>query len=244
MIPWGWCLTLGALQSTWSMGIQIAMNDSTAGNAAFFVESSVIMMPVLTLVQGSLPFASDCLTAVVAGAGLFLITNCGIGTHNAVVESNADLLLIGCALLVSIGCILRGRILATGVYPLTLWAIEYVSSCVGAVAVAIASGESWSVGEPFTCPHLLLLGSLALLEATGQLTATLGQTTIDPTLATVILCLDTVVAVVVEFMWQGIILNVRQALGAVTLIGAIATGAYVSHNRNQKPPLQDHYESV
>ena len=203
---------------------QVALNAGTsAGKAGFITAFYIILVPVLALLFHRKARILVWIAVLIALAGLYFLCISG-----SFALSTADLLLLLCA--VAFACqILVIDIYGKGLDGLRLAAMEFwVCGLISAVLAVIfeilpypggfgswislfSSGQMWI--------NLLYMGFFSC--GVGYTFQILGQSNLDPSVASVIMSLESVFSVLSGWILLGQVLSGREILGCVLMFAAV-----------------------
>ena len=165
---------------------QISLVETDAGKAGFLTALYVVLVPVIGLFLGKKPSITIVISILLAVVGLYLLSCMGVTTI-----STGDLLLLGCALAFAVQITLIDR-LGSDVDGLRL-------NCIQCLVVAVLSGvfmfvtESPKMSDILSC--WLPIGYAGVLSmGVAYSLQVLGQQKIEPTTASIIMSLESVIA--------------------------------------------------
>jgi drug/metabolite transporter (DMT)-like permease len=165
---------------------QISLVDTDAGKAGFLTTLYVVLVPVIGLFLGKKPSINIVFSIILAVIGLYLLSCMGVTTI-----STGDLLLLGCALAFAVQITLIDR-LGSDVDGLRL-------NCIQCLVVAILSALFMFGTEEPRLPDILScwlpIGYAGVLSmGVAYSMQVLGQQRIEPTTASLIMSLESVIA--------------------------------------------------
>ena len=165
---------------------QISLVDTDAGKAGFLTALYVVLVPVIGLFLGKKPSITIVISILLAVVGLYLLSCMGVTTI-----STGDLLLLGCALAFAVQITLIDR-LGADVDGLRL-------NCIQCLVVAVLSGIFMFATEAPKMPDILScwlpIGYAGVLSmGVAYSLQVLGQQKIEPTTASIIMSLESVIA--------------------------------------------------
>lgn len=165
---------------------QISLVDTDAGKAGFLTTLYVVLVPVIGLFLGKKPSINIVFSIILAVIGLYLLSCMGVTTI-----STGDLLLLGCALAFAVQITLIDR-LGSDVDGLRL-------NCIQCLVVAILSALFMFGTEEPCLPDILScwlpIGYAGVLSmGVAYSMQVLGQQRIEPTTASLIMSLESVIA--------------------------------------------------
>ena len=167
---------------------QISLVDTDAGKAGFLTTLYVVLVPVIGLFLGKKPSINIVFSIILAVIGLYLLSCMGVTTI-----STGDLLLLGCALAFAVQITLIDR-LGSDVDGLRL-------NCIQCLVVAILSALFMFGTEEPCLPDILScwlpIGYAGVLSmGVAYSMQVLGQQRIEPTTASLIMSLESVIAAI------------------------------------------------
>lgn len=165
---------------------QISLVDTDAGKAGFLTTLYVVLVPIIGLFLGKKPSINIVFSIILAVIGLYLLSCMGVTTI-----STGDLLLLGCALAFAVQITLIDR-LGSDVDGLRL-------NCIQCLVVAILSALFMFGTEEPCLPDILScwlpIGYAGVLSmGVAYSMQVLGQQRIEPTTASLIMSLESVIA--------------------------------------------------
>lgn len=165
---------------------QISLVDTDAGKAGFLTALYVVLVPVIGLFLGKKPSITIVISIFLAVIGLYLLSCMGVAT-----VSTGDLLLLGCALAFAVQITLIDR-LGANIDGLRL-------NCIQCLVVALLSGIFMLATETPKMPDILScwlpIGYAGVLSmGVAYSLQVLGQQRIEPTTASIIMSLESVIA--------------------------------------------------
>ena len=167
---------------------QISLVDTDAGKAGFLTTLYVVLVPIIGLFLGKKPSINIVFSIILAVIGLYLLSCMGVTTI-----STGDLLLLGCALAFAVQITLIDR-LGSDVDGLRL-------NCIQCLVVAILSALFMFGTEEPCLPDILScwlpIGYAGVLSmGVAYSMQVLGQQRIEPTTASLIMSLESVIAAI------------------------------------------------
>ena len=195
---------------------QAGLVESTAGKAGFVTALYVVLVPVLAwfLFRKS-PGKWICLSVFLAVAGLYLLC-VPTGEHFSLGQS--DLLLLGCAISFS-GQILCVDHYSSRVRPVRLSRDQFlVCGTLGTLLSLLTETITWN-GICQALPSLLYAGVMS--GAVAYTLQILGQRDLNPTLASLLMCLESVFSVIGGALLLGEHLSSREMIGCIIMFTAV-----------------------
>ena len=214
---------------------QLGIEDTDPGKSAFLTAMYIVIVPIIGIFRKEKPSLMIPISVVLAVVGLYFVSCAGV-TGIAV----GDLLLLGCALAFAVQ-ITFVDIFSGQVDPLRLNWVQMLFCCVLSAAVMLFT-ETVSVSALLDCWGPLCyagIGSMGIAY-TFQI---LGQRDLKPSVATVIMSLESVFAVLCDWLILRNVLTVWERIGcglifAAVLLAQIPTGkqpAAVEENAKNAP---------
>lgn len=196
-----------------SMFQQMGLLYTSVGNAGFITALYIIIVPILGMLFGKKGYKSLWISALMALAGLYLLC---VGENFTL--NRGDGLVFICAIIFAIHILI----------------IDYFVVYVDGVALSciqfFVSGILCGIGALFTeMPSLeaLSAGWVSVLYAgvlscgVGYTLQIIGQRDMDPTIASLILSLESVVSVLAGFLILGERLGIRAVIGCALVFAAV-----------------------
>jgi len=208
---------LGALAWTAYVSQTIGLQTVPAGRAAFITGTSVIIVPLLApAFRAGAPRRIDLLAALVAAAGLYLLTR---GEGHGEGLGTGDLWVVGCAVSYSVYLLVLQRVLRVQHDVVALSFVQVAS--IGVVGGSILAARG-GVGIELNGEVLRALLFCALVATVGTFwlqTRFQGSTT--PQRAALIFALEPVFATVFAWWWLGEGLDPAGMAGAALILAAV-----------------------
>ena len=207
-------LLCGLFISVASIAQQIGLVYTSAGKAGFITAMYMVLVPVFNLVLFRKSARPAVWAAVVIGvAGLYLL--CATGGFNL---SKGDTLVCICAVLFASHILCADRYVPTG-DPVAISAIQFaVASVVCTIAAFIFEEPSWAKIASAAIP-ILFCGILS--TCVGYTLQIVAQKMTDPTVASLILSLESVFAAISGALILGERMTPRETAGCVIMFAAI-----------------------
>ena len=192
---------------------QVGLLYTDAGKAGFLTAMYIVWVPVLGIFLGKKPPVTIVLSVAMAVIGLYLLSCIGVSQI-----SKGDLLLIGCALAfsVQITCIDR---LAGELDGLRL-------SCIQALVVTVCSIPSLVLTETPSLTNIIASWKplcFAGIRSMGvaYTMQVVGQKSLEPTAASLIMSLESVFAVLGGWWLLGETMTLWESIGCVLVFAAV-----------------------
>ncbi len=193
---------------------QIGIQYTTVGKAGFITAMYIVLVPVLGIFMKQMAGLRVWIAVAIAVAGLYLLCMTGQGFS----VQKGDLYVLACALAFSF------HILTIDYFTVRVDGVWM--ACIQFFVCALLSGVCMLAFEK-PQPGQLLLAWMPLLYA-GALSCgvaytlqIVGQRGMDPTVASLILSLESVISVIAGWLILGQELTVRERLGCVLMFAAI-----------------------
>ena len=205
------CGAMLALASAFQQ-MGIAMGTG-AGKAGFITALYIVLVPLLGMLWGRRPAWLVWLAVLLSVAGLYLLC---IGEDFSI--ARGDGLLILCALCFS------GHILVVDHFSrrtdcVKMSCLQFATASVLCMGVAVFT-EPIDAGTIVQCAVPLLYAGV-LSGAVGYTLQIVAQKDTDPTVASLLMSLESVFAVLAGWVLLGDMLTAREALGCVLMMGGI-----------------------
>lgn len=203
---------------------QVGMVSTDAGKAGFLTAMYIVLVPILGSVLGRRPTKAAVISVVPAVAGLYLLSCAGVSGL-----AFGDLLLIGCAFCFAVQIILVDRF-AGDLDSLRLNCVQcmvcVVGSCIGALTETFsweALGACWM---PIAYAGVLSLGVAYSLQI-------VGQKFLEPTVASLLMSLESVFALVGGWLILGERMTWWELLGCGLMLGAVILSQLPDKNKDR-----------
>lgn len=192
---------------------QIGILYTTAGKAAFLTAMYIVLVPVLGIfLRRRLTFMVP-ISVGIAVLGLYFLSFAGVSAING-----GDLLLMGCALLFAVQILCIDHF-APQVDPLRLNCLQSGVCAVGSALVALFT-ESVTVPDLLNCWFPLCYAGFLSMGIAYSLQI-LGQKHLEPTVASLIMSLESVFAVLAGWLLLKETMTVQEAAGCVLVFLAV-----------------------
>ena len=192
---------------------QMGLETTTSGKAGFITALYIVLVPLLGMLWGRRPAWLVWLAVLLSVAGLYLLC---IGEDFSIAPG--DGLLILCALCFS------GHILVVDHFSrltdcVKMSCLQFATASVLCMGVAVFT-EPIDAGTIVKCAVPLLYAG-GLSGAVGYTLQIVAQKDTDPTVASLLMSLESVFAVLAGWVLLGDMLTAREALGCVLMMGGI-----------------------
>ena len=224
---WLWGSACGLLLGTASLLQQVGMLTASPGKAGFLTALYIVIVPVLGIFLGRRPGLKVWAGVVLALLGAYLLSVKGSAGIAA-----GDLLVIGSAVVFSL------HILVIDSAPDVLDGIQL--SCIQFFVAGILSMGLALLFEQFTLQQVLaawvpLLYTGVISSGVGYTLQILGQRTVNPTVASLILSLESVFAALAGWVLLGQPLSLREVAGCVLVFAAVVLAQLPGKKAAGKP---------
>ena len=224
---WLWGSACGLLLGTASLLQQAGMLTASPGKAGFLTALYIVIVPVLGIFLGRRPGLKVWAGVVLALLGAYLLSVKGSAGIAA-----GDLLVIGSAVVFSL------HILVIDSAPDVLDGIQL--SCIQFFVAGILSMGLALLFEQFTLHQVLaawvpLLYTGVISSGVGYTLQILGQRTVNPTVASLILSLESVFAALAGWVLLGQPLSLREVAGCVLVFAAVVLAQLPGKKAAGKP---------
>lgn len=216
--PWkkalfGWGAACGLLLGGATLLQQAGMQTASAGKAGFLTALYIVIVPVLGIFLGRRPGLKVWMGVVLALVGAYLLSVKG-GAGIA----SGDLLVIASAVVFSLHILVIDSVPA-GVDGVRLSCVQFLVAGVFALVLALFL-------ESFTWRDILsawvpLLYTGVVSSGVGYTLQILGQRTVNPTVASLILSLESVFAALAGWAILGQALSLRELFGCALVFVAV-----------------------
>lgn len=203
---------------------QIGLVYTDAGKAGFLTAMYIVLVPVLGLFLKRIPPKSTLVSVPLAVAGLYLLSCMGVSRINI-----GDLCLMGCALAfaVQINCIDRFAGSVDG----------FRLNCIQSLVVSLISvpflllTETVEIANLTACAMPLLFAGVLSMGVAYSLQI-IGQKSLEPTLASLIMSLESVFAALGGWWLLGERMSGPELLGCGLVFAAVILSQLPSKRRN------------
>ncbi len=192
---------------------QVALVDVDAGKSAFLTAMYILFVPILSLFRGQKLTWQIPVSVLIAVAGLYCLSCVGLSSI-----ALGDLLLLGCAVMFAVQITVID-LYAGDTDPLRLNFIQAaVCGVLSTAVMAFTDQPTWdSIGAcmlPLLHTGVLSMGAAYTLQI-------IGQQSIAPSTASLIMSLESVFAVLFGWLILSEILTVWEALGCILVFAAV-----------------------
>lgn len=206
---------------------QIGIADTTTAKAGFITAMYVVLVPVLAIVLGRFPAPRIWICVVLGITGLyFLCMKDGIGS-----VGRGDLLMLLCAALFSVQIMLVNHF-SQIIDGVRLSRIEMLTEAVIATCAMLIFETPTREALRLALPALLYAGVMS--SGVAYTLQIVGQEGLDPTIAALAMCLESVFSAVGGWLFQGQSLTGRELFGCALMFSAIVFSQLPSPGRRQR----------
>ena len=192
---------------------QYGIQYSTAANASFITAMYVVIVPLLALFGGKKPGVRTWISVVLCVIGLYLLC-----MKDGFTISYGDFFLLLCALGFSFQ-IMTINHFSTRVDGLKLAACEFFAEALFATVCMLLFEHPDKASLMKAMPSILYAGIFSNgIAYTCQI---IGQKHVNPTVASLIMCLESVFGTLSGWLILHEVLSIREISGCVVMIGAI-----------------------
>lgn len=193
---------------------QLGIQYSTVGKASFITALYVVLVPVLGIFIGKKTGWKVWVSVAIATVGLYLL--CMTGSFEL---AKGDLLLLACAVLFAVHILVIDHFSpkANGV---VISCIQFAVTAVLSFAVMPIFGESFGWSKIVDAGPAILYAGL-LSSGVAYTLQVVFQKDVEPTAASLILCLESVFGVIGGWLILGQMLTIRELLGCALMLIAI-----------------------
>ncbi len=201
---------------------QVAMLDAPAGKAGFLTALYIVLVPVIGIFLKKKTGLFTWLGVLIAVIGLYFLC---IGWGGELCFQSSDLLLIGCALVFSFHILTVDHFNEKGVDGMAVACIQFftagVISLPGMLLLdsqvfhkAVSMSAIWDAKWPILYAGILSCGVAYTLQI-------IGQKDVHPTLASLIMSLESVTSVIAGMLILSQMLTRDELIGCVLMFAAI-----------------------
>lgn len=189
-------------------------NDTAVGKSGFITSLYIVLVPLISLALGRRPGPLVWGAVCFALGGLWLLCMPEEGFSLA----RGDLFTLGCALVFSLHILVISRFV-TRVDPVELSCGQFFFGCLFAVACALLFEEPTAEGLRAALLPILWAGIMS--NGVAYTFQIIGQRGMNETLASLILSLESVFAVIAGWAVLGEVLSARELAGCVLMAAAV-----------------------
>ncbi len=193
---------------------QAGIASTTTAKAGFITALYVIFVPVISTLLGKVPGLRIWASVLIGTAGLYLL--CMAGAGGGLVRG--DIFMIACALLFSVQILLVNHFVKV-TDPILLSLFQTMAEGIFATFAMLAFEKPAPGALRAALPALLYTGVLS--SGVGYTLQIMGQGGLDPTIASLIMCLESVFSAVGGWLILGETLTARELVGCGLMFFAI-----------------------
>lgn len=192
---------------------QIGMMTTTAGKAGFITACYVVLVPIFGILIGKKPRKSLWISVVLALIGLYMIS-----MHGSMSIGRGDAMVSLCAVLFSLQ-IMSVDYFSEKINPVLLANFQFFfASMVGLIGMLMF--ENLTVdGLLGGLPSILYAGVMS--SAVGYTLQVIGQKNTDPTVASLLMSLESVFSAIGGFLILHQILSLQELVGCAIVFAAV-----------------------
>lgn len=211
---WGGGLLCGTLLFFGMLTQQIGLAYTTVGKAGFITTTYVVLVPILGVFLGRRIAPRMWLAVALAVAGLYFL--CMQPGEFSIGRGDAIVLLCALFFTLQITCV---DYFVQKIDGITLNYMQMVVCAVlGVIAMLLFEDPSW---EALFAAALPILYAGICSSAMGFTFQTIAQTRVSPTIASLIMSLESCISAIAGWLLLGQVLNGRELAGCVLMFGAI-----------------------
>lgn len=192
---------------------QLGLVDTDAGKSAFLTAMYIVIVPIIGIFRKEKPSRMIPVSVVLAVVGLYCLSCVGVTRI-----SQGDLLLMGCALAFAVQITFIDKF-AGAVDPLRLNAIQALVCTVFSAVIMFLTEKPawqpiWDCAFPLAYAGFLSMGLAYSLQI-------LGQRELKPSVASLIMSLESVFAVLCGWLFLNETMTLWEAIGCVLVFTAV-----------------------
>ena len=209
----GWGAACGLLLGGATLLQQAGMQTASAGKAGFLTALYIVIVPVLGIFLGRRPGLKVWIGVVLALVGAYLLS-----VKGGAVIASCDLLVIASAVVFSLHILVIDSVPA-GVDGVRLSCVQFLVA--GAFALVLALFLESFTWRDILSAWVPLLYTGVVSSGVGYTLQILGQRTVNPTVASLILSLESVFAALAGWAILGQALSLRELFGCALVFVAV-----------------------
>ncbi len=192
---------------------QIGMMTTTAGKAGFITACYVVLVPIFGILIGKKPRKSLWISVVLALIGLYMIS-----MHGSMSIGRGDAMVSLCAVLFSLQ-IMSVDYFSEKINPVLLANFQFFfASMVGLIGMLMFESPT-AAGLIGGLPSILYAGVMS--SAVGYTLQVIGQKNTDPTVASLLMSLESVFSAIGGFLILHQILSLQELVGCAVVFAAV-----------------------
>lgn len=203
----------GVLLGLASITQQIGMKTTSAGKAGFITACYVVIVPLLGFFTGKKPKKSIWISVLLALTGLYMIS-----MHGGMTIERGDAMVCLCALLFSFQ-IMSIDHFSERVNPIRLSNLQFFFAAIVGFIGMLLFEQPTMEGILGGLPSILYAGVLS--SAVGYTLQVVAQKNTDPTVASLLMSLESVFSAVGGFLILHQLLSLRELIGCVIVFAAV-----------------------
>lgn len=207
---------------------QIGLVTTTTAKSGFITALYIVIVPILGIFLGKRPSATIWFGVLVSLVGLYFLC---MKQGNALNINIGDLFTLGSALVFAIHIILIDRF-GSNLNSAKLSTIQFGVAAIIACAITFIF-ETPRLEDILACWTSILYVAV-FSGALGYTFQIIGQKYTDPTLASLIMCLESVFAAIGGWILLGETLSGRELLGCALMLGASVIALLPSKSKEEK----------
>ncbi|MDO4619393.1 MAG: DMT family transporter [Lachnospiraceae bacterium] len=207
---------------------QIGIAYTTTAKAGFITTLYVVLVPILSIVIGQRPAPSIWISVVIGTAGLYLLC---MTPGNAGGINRGDLIMLLCAVLFSVQILLVNHY-SSFLDGVRLSFLQSLTCAVIATFLMLVMEKPALSDIRAALPALLYAGVMS--SGVGYTLQIIGQKGLDPTIASLVMCLECVFSAVGGWMLLGQRLSARELGGCALMFTAILISILLSGRRKEQ----------
>ena len=192
---------------------QFAMIDTSAGKAGFMTSLYIVLVPLLAFILQKKRIGKKLILALaLALVGLYML--CGASLDLKV----SDLSLILCAFFFALQILVVAHYVKW-VNPLKMSCLQYLIAGILSLIAALILEDFNGLNYLKALPSILYTGIFS--TAIAYTLQTVGQKSVDATVASIILSLESVIAALTSFFFLGQSLSYKEIIGSILMFMAV-----------------------
>ncbi len=192
---------------------QLGLVDVDPGKSAFLTAMYIVIVPVIGIFRKKNISKMVPLSVTLAVVGLYFLSCVGVSA-----VGSGDLLLLGCALMFAVQIVIVDKYVQY-VDPLRLNAIQaLICTVLSSIIMFLTETPSWEGIHSCWLP-LIHVGVLSM--GVSYSLQIIGQKNLEPSTASLIMSLESVFAVLFNWIITGTLLNANETIGCVLVFIAV-----------------------
>lgn len=198
-----------------SVSQQVGLVTTNPGKAAFIGTLYVIFVPVINIFRGKKPTMKLAISVLMALIGLFMLTYKG----NAKGIEIGDAIILVSSFLYAIHILLLSEF-ASKVDPIKFNMVQFITVAIFSLIASFIFNEKMIVTNVKNVIPLIIYAG-AISTSVAYTTQTIGQRDNDPTIASLIMSLESVFAAIASYFFLNEILTKRELFGSLLIFASI-----------------------